>query len=482
VKKAAVTLLILASSPALAAGERTYTVAKGDTLSSISLRLFGDANYWPKLWALNGRKITNPHRIRPSTVLAFSPGSTTLMPSVTVTDRIRSTSAAPRKKKRSEEWRELPLQPWEQIEISLPENVDSLGFDLKTRYVFPRTKGIEIPWIAASDTIDSIGTIFASRGENKFLTMGDIVYIREESEGLEEGKVLAITTTPAVLKASFFSRKGYGYPVLGTVKIIGKKEGVWVGQIDEARASIERGSCFLVDNPPRALVGPPVAAPEAVEGNFILERGSDIMFSAQHKIAFVDRGTNDGITEGMVLRAYQHRDPFNDRKITSADVVVSGDVQIIQASERFSLALVIRTVHEPIEHGTQLVALTDVTDLQKQKINLASDVDSGEAQEEAAPPKEGESPLPEVEGTTPAAPVEGNELDSLEQDQSLTDEEKANLEQLEKHEGKLQEDSGEGEPSPQPTTTPPPDVGTEAPSDDSSGPESGPEGEEAPSF
>jgi hypothetical protein len=480
VKKAAVTLLILASAPALAAGERTYTVAKGDTLSSISLRLFGDANYWPKLWSLNGKKIPNPHRIRPSTVLVFMPGSTTRMPSVVVADRIRSTAAAPQKKKRSEEWRDLPNQPWEQIEISVPEDVDSLGFDLKTRYVFPRTKGIELPWIAASDTFDSIGTIFASRGENKFLTMGDLVYIRKESEGLEVGKVLAITTTPPVLKASFFARKGYAYPILGRVKIIGQKKGIWLGQIEEARASIERGSCFLINNPPRAVVGPPIAAPEAVEGNFILERGSDIMFSAQHKIAFVDRGTNDGITEGMVLRAYQHRDPFNDRKITSADVVVSGEVQIIQASERFSLALVIRTVHEPIEHGTPLVALTDVTDLQKQKINLATDVDSGEAQEEPAPSTE-EGNGTGLEGAAPGAPAAGNELDSLEQDQSLTDEEKANLEQLEKHQGQAQENSGEGEPSPEPTATPPPDTATEleSPTDES---ESGSEGEESPPF
>ena len=39
-----------------------YTVQKKDTLWDISRVLFGDSNYWPKLWSLNAY-ITNPHQI-----------------------------------------------------------------------------------------------------------------------------------------------------------------------------------------------------------------------------------------------------------------------------------------------------------------------------------------------------------------------------------------------------------------------------------
>ena len=41
----------------------TYSVQKKDNLWDISKVLFGDSNYWPKLWSLN-MDITNPHRIR----------------------------------------------------------------------------------------------------------------------------------------------------------------------------------------------------------------------------------------------------------------------------------------------------------------------------------------------------------------------------------------------------------------------------------
>ena len=68
--------------------EQTYTIAKGDTLYDISKRLFGDPNYWPKIWALNGANIPNPHLIYPSRVLKFSPGTTTSLPSLEVRDSL----------------------------------------------------------------------------------------------------------------------------------------------------------------------------------------------------------------------------------------------------------------------------------------------------------------------------------------------------------------------------------------------------------
>src|SRR4051794_36601966 len=42
-----------------------YQIIRGDTLSGISKRLFGDPKYWPKLYALNNESISNPHLIRP---------------------------------------------------------------------------------------------------------------------------------------------------------------------------------------------------------------------------------------------------------------------------------------------------------------------------------------------------------------------------------------------------------------------------------
>lgn len=49
------------------AAANTYTVVKGDTLSSICREWYGDASLWPRLAAYN--KLDNPHLIHPGQVL-----------------------------------------------------------------------------------------------------------------------------------------------------------------------------------------------------------------------------------------------------------------------------------------------------------------------------------------------------------------------------------------------------------------------------
>lgn len=64
--------------------ERQYVVQKGDTLWSISKILFGDANFWPKLWSLNKQGILNPHIIRPNTIIYFYAGDSDSSPTLSV--------------------------------------------------------------------------------------------------------------------------------------------------------------------------------------------------------------------------------------------------------------------------------------------------------------------------------------------------------------------------------------------------------------
>lgn len=61
-----------------------YEVQKGDTLFTISRTLFGDPQFWPKIWALNNTGITNPHIIAPGTKIYFYPGEAGAAPSMSV--------------------------------------------------------------------------------------------------------------------------------------------------------------------------------------------------------------------------------------------------------------------------------------------------------------------------------------------------------------------------------------------------------------
>ncbi len=64
----------------------SYKVQKGDTLWSISKTLFGDPNFWPKLWSVNKNGILNPHSILPGSSILFYPGSATETPRLGVSD------------------------------------------------------------------------------------------------------------------------------------------------------------------------------------------------------------------------------------------------------------------------------------------------------------------------------------------------------------------------------------------------------------
>lgn len=47
----------------------TYTVAKGDSLSRIAKRLWGDASLWPSIYEANRTTIRDPDLIHPGQVL-----------------------------------------------------------------------------------------------------------------------------------------------------------------------------------------------------------------------------------------------------------------------------------------------------------------------------------------------------------------------------------------------------------------------------
>ena len=53
--------------------EQTYEVQKGDSLSKIAKRHYGDANAWPRIFEANRDQLDDPDLIRPGQVLRFPP-------------------------------------------------------------------------------------------------------------------------------------------------------------------------------------------------------------------------------------------------------------------------------------------------------------------------------------------------------------------------------------------------------------------------
>jgi nucleoid-associated protein YgaU len=61
------------SAAPAAPAARTYTVAKGDTLSAIAQSQYGAASKWRVIFEANRDKISDPDRIQPGQVLTIPP-------------------------------------------------------------------------------------------------------------------------------------------------------------------------------------------------------------------------------------------------------------------------------------------------------------------------------------------------------------------------------------------------------------------------
>jgi hypothetical protein len=413
-----------------------YAIIQGDTLYDISKRLFGDAKYWPKIWALNNENITNPHRIRPGNLVAFSAGTGSTLPSVALmsgsnsppqSSVIDAPVASPEKTalRRSTDWENFPKQSWENYHLTLPPEVDPLGFDKRNKIQTPKSIGFEAQAVPASGSIPFLGEITGSRSESQYLTLHDMAYIKAD-DNLQIGQVYAVTQEPSPLKSKKLDRTGYSYPILGKVKILGVRDRLFIGRIIANRGFLPRGSSLIL-LPPKVPDLTPIPGPKPIQGSVLLDRNFSTYTAAQHKEVYIDRGTEDGIQPGMVFRAYQHQDPGTEKKLTESDFIIDADLLVTQVSPQFSSALIIRSI-SPIVENAKVVLLTDVSDLlQNQGFREKGDAI--------------------------------DELDQLDDDDSLGKDEKRELRQLEKWQSNPTPSSA---PSPEPSESPPMEIEDDA--------------------
>jgi hypothetical protein len=375
--------------------EESYQVVEGDTLYDLSKRLFGDSKYWPKIWALNNGAITNPHYILPGNNVAFVPGTGTSLPSVGLDESGNSTQTAqtednaasdtnedtdvetPQKitpSHKSKEWKNLPKQPWEEITIRLPPEVDPDGFDRRSQITIARNTKYTLPMIAATKKVPPLGRIIGSETETDTISMQDIVFISSKDCPIpvQVGQRYAISDIPYILKEKITSkdkkpkdpRQGLSYPITGIVKIIDQKDGLYLGVVEEANLPIYRGAT-LIPNPDR-IAGDmtPIAGPSPITGSLIIDPYFSTSTTAQHKFVFVNRGSDDGLQLGMMFRAYQHDDLDTQLLLTKSNLLINADLMVVQMSEKFSTLYILHSDNYIVE-GAPLTLLTDVSELKK---------------------------------------------------------------------------------------------------------------------
>ena len=134
-----------------------------------------------------------------------------------------------------------------------------------------------------------------------------------------------------------------------------------------------------------------IAADTALEGTMVYDpevTGSD--HASQYRWVYIDRGTDDGVKAGMIFRHYQHHDPYNDDKITDADILPLADFKVVYATQHYSTARVLRG-DQALDNGLAVVALTNLDDLKRFEAIKMKDLFGSAPMEAPEAPKGGKA-------------------------------------------------------------------------------------------
>jgi hypothetical protein len=278
------------------------------------------------------------------------------------------------KKLRSSEWKNLPPQSWEQNSPVLLQNVDRLNFDTRSKTISRVTTSTKTQWIIASHSMDFLGKIVNSLTSERSLVTGDTVLIRS-NESIQIGKIYAIVQKdPLKIRSPRSSRTGLLYEILGTLKILGVQENLFVAKIESTQGQIMRES-QIIAVPPKLSHITPVAGPEPIRGFVINNPTNSGNTLSQFTQVFIDRGSEDSIQTGMIFRIYKTKDPFTHQSFTHSSFIIDADLLVTQVSELFSMATVIRC-SDSVQPNPEGVLLTSLGDLKTQNAFSIKGTDS----------------------------------------------------------------------------------------------------------
>ena len=292
-----------------------YTVVKGDTLWDISGRFLRSPWRWPDIWYVNPQ-IANPHLIYPGDVLELvyidgKPQLRMRRGPLKLSPTVRST-------------------PWDGAIPTIP--VDAIGPFLTRPYVLDK------------DQLDSAPYIVDFADEHILGGAGQKAYVRriDETEPLKYEIV----------------RPGGPYKDADTGEILGY-EALYIGTSELQRTG-DPATVFINSTDLESVIGDrlipageekatanftPHAPAQPVEGSIIAVMNG-VSQIGQYNVVVLDRGANDGLKHGTVLRVDQRGEVIRDVVTPdSRDTVTlpdeeAGLLMVFRTFERVSFGLI----------------------------------------------------------------------------------------------------------------------------------------------
>lgn len=357
------------------ASER-YVIQSGDNLWSISKTFFGDGNYWPKIWSLNS-EITNPHLIRPGNNIRFLLGDESQPPAFTVTEATPdedaeqpATEGEPMELAEGSTENEPEIPPpairsrpvIKNIPPSLPQwqdlsatgNYDELGIDYGKRKIVDILDKIPLAGYISEEPILELGKVSEVEVGSRIASALQYVYVTMNDGQAQVGdSFLSVRNLGPVESAhpSIQGFLGYSVEVQGELQLVEK-----VASADDTQ-KVETFRALVTQ-----IVNPVSIGSSLIEGSIesiqLTESGPRSQTVAQiiggqyfnkrqvygtESIAFLNRGSKDGLARGQLLSVRENRKIRNPDTAVKENVRPIGWLKIVRTTPSFATAIVLRS-------------------------------------------------------------------------------------------------------------------------------------------
>lgn len=305
-----------------------YVIKQGDTLWGLSERFLKDPYYWPKMWAKNSQ-ITNPHFIYPGQKVRIFPDRIEFVPKDEAATSAQKASAP------------------KQIPTAFSEAAAK-----EQSFVVRGSEGY-----IAEDRFLPDGVIISINHNRVMAGMDDIVYTDlGNRKGAKSGDKYDIFKIDREIEHPVTKRK-IGtklYPV-GTLQLTDVEGETSRAIVTSSFREISVGAALMAAKHIEKREIVLKESKSSAEG-YIVESFTGTGIIAAGDIVYIDLGKNDGIEDGnmlYVVREMKQPEKFYEAKKPNLPQELIGAVVVVDAKDRSSTALVIKSV-EAIVKGDKL--------------------------------------------------------------------------------------------------------------------------------
>lgn len=360
-----------------------YKIQKGETLWSLSEMLYGDGNYWPRVWSQN-RSVTNPHLVRPGHHLQFLMGSEDDTPAFRFSEDAEQTSGLERTAANGAQNPivdipppEVPPKPVLKVPPSFPEwqNVYRQREQVMTDY-----KGLDIKRMGISNRyylrawvqeapLSSIGKYQENDTEAGLPLPNQYVFVKmKKGTGAQGQKYLIVKDLGQIKRMnSVWNGKDKAYVIQVSAEIeltepvqANYKRSKDSQEYDSWRALVTKATglsakdCEVIAGTLQVINTDKSGTQGSVEAQVIgseFNKASAVFGPGD--IVFINKGSSQGIEDGQMFEVFTDRTIRNFRAEVPVSPASSGTIKVVQTSGSLATAIVVNA-RESIQQGDQV--------------------------------------------------------------------------------------------------------------------------------